>query len=548
MAPSRPNFGVTTYGWPSSTLKPSKYKVTPRVIERIQCRTPVRKSTRLDKKSLSCRLESQEQAYQFQSPTSIGNDKEAPRDLSPSGSSSSRKRKRKQSHEPKSVSEKVKYLSPQDQDEPGLKRLRISAASCAAENTSNREAASSNSNDPLIYWNRTGHWPKEYFEQDDNMSQLSLTQRQSSVSLSHNKSGTSGVTFREGKNPAVKNPRYVKTLASAGIYMGQPEPYLRSSDNGKALCQTMLDTDQPVPKDSLFEDDLFESTCEDIADRNEARVIQEIARLIVPSPEQLARRGAKHLKRLIENVNEGWIKSIPLVNGPRPQPDFSVGLRSTAFTRDQLKKLEPHIGDWRDTSRLVATDDMYFPFLTAEVKCGNEGLNIADRQNAHSASVAVNAVIALYRAVSRQHELHRQILAFSVSHDHETVRIYGHYPLINGQEISFYRHPIKKFDITNEDGRERWTAYKFTRNVYDKFVPTHLERICAAIDKLPDPEVFLVEPLGVGLLSRQSNAESIEQDDSQSAPSYSQGSAPRLPSSNTTEPLTKKPRGRSTRK
>jgi len=54
----------------------------------------------------------------------------------------------------------------------------------------------------------------------------------------------------------------------------------------------------------------------------------------------------------------------------------------------------------------VATDEMYFLFLTSEVKCGNEALNIADRQNAHSASVAVNAVVELYRAVSLQDELH----------------------------------------------------------------------------------------------------------------------------------------------
>lgn len=93
--------------------------------------------------------------------------------------------------------------------------------------------------------------------------------------------------------------------------------------------------------------------------------------------------------------------------------------------------------------------------LRPEVKCGNEALNIADRQNAHSASVAVNAVVELYRAVSRQEELHRKILAFSVSHDNEAVRIYGHYPLINEKDTSFYRHPIKKFDFTSEDGKEK---------------------------------------------------------------------------------------------
>lgn len=347
----------------------------------------------------------------------------------------------------------------------------------------------------------------------------------------------SGATPRDGKSATYRSSRYENQLASAGIYKGQPEPHLRLTNLSKALCQKILNTEQSIPKNSLFEDDLFESTCEDIANRNEARVIQDIGRLIVPSPEEVARRGATHLKHLTENVNESWIKCIPLVNGPRPQPDFSVGLKPSAFTSDQLKKLKPFVGDWQTASRLVATGEMYFPFLTSEVKCGNEALNIADRQNAHSASVAVNAVVELYRAVSRQDELHRKILAFSVSHDNEAVRIYGHYPLINEKDTSFYRHPIKKFDFTSEDGKEKWTAYKFTRNVYDIFFPIHLDRICAAVDQLPDPEVFLVEPL-----SQQSNAESFGHDDSHSTPSYSQDSAPRLPSSQTSEPASKRPK------
>ena len=66
-------------------------------------------------------------------------------------------------------------------------------------------------------------------------------------------------------------------------------------------------------------------------------------KLIVPAPEELFRRGAKHLEHLIETVDESWIKSIPLVKGPCPQPDFAVGLKPSAFTSDQLKKLQPSL-------------------------------------------------------------------------------------------------------------------------------------------------------------------------------------------------------------
>jgi hypothetical protein len=49
----------------------------------------------------------------------------------------------------------------------------------------------------------------------------------------------------------------------------------------------------------------------------------------------------------------------------------------------------------------MATAWMYFPYLIMEVKCGNERLNIADRQNAYSSGITVRQVVDLYRKVSR---------------------------------------------------------------------------------------------------------------------------------------------------
>lgn len=104
-------------------------------------------------------------------------------------------------------------------------------------------------------------------------------------------------------------------------------------------------------------------------------------------------------------VDESLIKSNPLVKGPLPQFGFALGLKQSAFTSEQLRKLQPSICGWQTTLRLVATDEMYFPFLISEINCGNEGLNIADRKNAHSAAVIANAVFELYRLVLRQDEL-----------------------------------------------------------------------------------------------------------------------------------------------
>lgn len=324
----------------------------------------------------------------------------------------------------------------------------------------------------------------------------SLTRKRSTPSLSSQQSGTSGASLREGKNPAARSRRYEDLLEASGINMWlKPGVIAVPTDSGKALCQTLLDTKQETPRESLFDDDIFEGICLRAQDRNEARIIRDLTPLLVPSAEILNARGALHLAHVVESVDESWSKCIPMINGPCPKPDFSVGLRSSAFTAAQREKLKPFVGGWQIQSRLMATDKMHFPFLTAEVKCGQEGLIIAERQNAYSASIAANAVVELYRVVSRQHELHRQILSFSISHNHRSLDIYGHYALINGEDISFHRYEVQSIPFANTGGRDKWRPYCFTRNIYDTFLPIHLKRLCSAIDQLPNPEVFVPDPL-----------------------------------------------------
>lgn len=188
------------------------------------------------------------------------------------------------------------------------------------------------------------------------------------------------------KSAPYRDSRYALLLQTKGSYMGKST--LGITDESKRLCQTLLNSEQPVPKVSLFDNDIFESVCENIENKNEARVIQDICRLIVPSAETLALR-SKDLIHLAESVNEGWNNSIPLT-GTRPQPDYSVGFNREAFTDDQLAKLSPCIIDFivGDQSFFMATYYMYFPFLTCEAKCGAAALDIADGQNARSMTLA----------------------------------------------------------------------------------------------------------------------------------------------------------------
>jgi hypothetical protein len=142
----------------------------------------------------------------------------------------------------------------------------------------------------------------------------------------------------------------------------------------------------------------------------------------------------------------------------------------------------------------------------------------------------VRGIIELFRLVKREKELHREILAFSISYNHRTVRIYSHYPIIKGNKTTFYRHPIRTFDFTELDGKEKWTAYKFTKSVYNIWMPAHFKRICSVIDALPPDINFevlqqseagesgLLQGLESHHLSDQTshNAASLDEADSQS--------------------------------
>jgi len=297
------------------------------------------------------------------------------------------------------------------------------------------------------YWRENGTWPNA--EQEESMDryrelvQPALARKKSSTSLRRKRSDASinaetALTRtpsdqlpREQKSALYRHPRYESQLSERGSFM---DKYKDISAESRELCQKLLGTPQSPPKDTLFEDGLFEHTLKSIKGRNETRVIRDIAQLIVPSAEVLAIRGSKHLEILRETTNAGWNNAIPFY-GSRPQPDYSLGFKREAFNKGQLQKLQPFIGnDLEDCSYFAATYDMYFPFLTSEVKCGASALDIADRQNAHSQSVVSRGLAELFRLVGREEELHNTINGFSYSHSDVDVRIWAHLIVMKGDD------------------------------------------------------------------------------------------------------------------
>ena len=182
--------------------------------------------------------------------------------------------------------------------------------------------------------------------------------------------------------------------------------------------------------------------------------------------ETLATYSSSNLECLTESTNKRWDNAIP-VTKPCLQSDYSVGFKQSVFTNEQLQKIQSFVSNLTDTSYFMATYYMLFPFLTCKIKCGAAALDIADQQNTHSATIAVKATVELFKLMKHEEEVYQQILVFSISHNHVIVRIYDHYALIEESLTIFYHHLICKFDFTEQDSKEKWIAYKFTRNIYD---------------------------------------------------------------------------------
>ncbi|KAK5311274.1 hypothetical protein LTR93_011779 [Exophiala xenobiotica] len=219
--------------------------------------------------------------------------------------------------------------------------------------------------------------------------------------------------------------------------------------------------------------------------RNECKIIQDLTPLLVPSPEHLYASGHQDFEHIREELSVEWTRSKTL-GGPRPKPDRAIGLGDLAFTEEEKAKLKNHTSFERAT---LFTDHLYFPFLLCEIKRGFEGLDRADRQNMHSASIAADAIVQLCRAGGTGVDtmLSGEILTFSISHNHETVKVYGHFPIIQGRDISFYRYHVTTFVLgLDEDGGWK-RVYDFTLELCQTFYPHHINRIRRALAEMVGP-------------------------------------------------------------
>ena len=376
--------------------------------------------------------------------------------------------------------------------EPIGKRARNSSPGCAIGNETGAGDIDLDEDHSIEHWIETIPWPEcsfdKGFDKGFEMSQHQFAKKRSSSAMSYSQ----GV--KEGIYPAAHTSTYEKEiLEPAGIILDQQLGEATIGHDARKLCQTLLKATYEIPENSLFEGDLFWKVLNGVRNEGEGRVVRDLQPDVVPSAEILSFRGLSKVNYLKETIKILWNNVVSLA-GPTPCPDLTVGLLPSAFTELELDKLHRRHNTSDTPSRF--TGNLYFPFFTCEAKCGANGLNESDRQNARSAATAINAILQLYRqgkethgdsgATSAVDQLYREVLFFSISHDHTFVKIFGHYPLIKEDKTHFYRHLISSFDLTAGAGENRWTAYNFVRKLYDDFAPIHLKRIQDAISLLPE--------------------------------------------------------------
>lgn len=263
------------------------------------------------------------------------------------------------------------------------------------------------------------------------------------------------------------------------------------SKESKTLCISLRKKTLKTIKPSIFPEGTLRKVLNKCQNRNEALVNRDVTPMLVPPIMALYFDGASHLEHVVDEVNTDWDERCVLA-GPQLRPDLAIGLFSSAFTSEEIDKLNNYTASDNWTR---FTGEMYFPFLMCEVKCGKESLDAADRQNMHSTSVAIRAIVRIeqeadkYRLEKKMASLNGQILVFSISHDQKDARLYGHYASIHGEKWTYHRYFIRSFNLFPERD-DIFALHNFVQNLFKIHLPIHVRRLKDALAAFPEPGVL----------------------------------------------------------
>lgn len=341
--------------------------------------------------------------------------------------------------------------------------------------------------DPITYWAAHGDWPKNFGTyRQMSSSTLNKRQRSQSQSSKDERRRSYSQSRRDGDVPQQYTRQYETHLATKGLEMDLLKGKGGFAEESKQLCASLLENPQKSISPIMFPEQAIERAVQRCRNRNEALIYRDITSLIITPITSLYLSGEEYLEHVVDEVNADWYQQCVL-EGPQLRPDLAIGLFSSAFTAEEIEKLKRYssVDNWAQF-----TSHMYFPFLMCEVKCGNDGLDIADRQNMHSCSVAVRALCRIEEEANKfraEKKEPGQILVFSISHNHQDAHLFAHYAVAKEEKQLFYRHRIRKFDLTDSDGL--LAIHSCVRNVLKHHMPAHVARLKDAIGALPEPIV-----------------------------------------------------------
>ncbi|KAI9841853.1 MAG: hypothetical protein M1837_000323 [Sclerophora amabilis] len=344
--------------------------------------------------------------------------------------------------------------------------------------------------DPISYWAAHHTWPVNFarhnpmgFPNSTNQKQRTSDRFQSCKDV---RSRSYSPSRKNGEVPVQYSSAYEVFILTKGLDMDIRKGENFVSEESRKTCTELLQIDAHIIEPTAVPQDKIRNVVLDCRTRNEAMVNRYITPLMIPSIRLSYYCGASHLEHVVDEVNTDWYVQCVL-EGPRIRPDLAIGLSSSAFTEGETDKLKrcTSVDNWTQF-----TLQMFFPFLMCEVKCGREGLDVADRQNMHSSSVAVRALLRIeqeadtYRPTKKLNSLNGQVLVFSISHDQRIAHLNGHHAIMHGEKWNYYRYEIETFVLTRKN--DLLAIHNFVRNVLKSYLPGHVRRLKEALAALPD--------------------------------------------------------------
>ena len=298
-------------------------------------------------------------------------------------------------------------------------------------------------------------------------------------------SATSATNDSEDVRPDYNSPEFMDWMESRGYHMREREPGPDQDD--VAFCQRLLQHKaQQVPSNTMFEDPKFFHNM--LLNQSETHILCSLHFLLMPRSEELFSGGRRHLEHVADTLNDSWMKTEPIVKS-RPQPDHSRCLRLSAFNEEEQQKLRSR---QFGTFSYAVRGELYFPYLTCEIKNDASGLRIARCQNLHNMSIVARSIVQLAQFAGKPERVHRRVLGFSISHDLDNVQIHIYYPEIEAGRTEYFQRQITNFGIWEPESC--WKCYSFVEILDAEFLPRHVALIKELLAGI-EPPAFKVPPV-----------------------------------------------------